>query len=63
MVVSFEFLDVGDNIEEGEIFAEIQSAFTVHEFLSPISGIVLAVNRSLTITLRLLTRILIAKDG
>jgi glycine cleavage system H protein len=43
-VISFELPDVGDNIEEGEVFAEIESVSTIHEFLSPISGTVLAVN-------------------
>jgi glycine cleavage system H protein len=46
-VISFELPDVGDNIVEGEIFAEIESVSTVHEFLSPISGTVLAVNPQL----------------
>ncbi len=46
-VISFELPDVGDNIEEGEIFAEIESVSTVHEFLSPISDTVLAVNLQL----------------
>jgi glycine cleavage system H protein len=43
-VISVELPDVGDQIEAGEIFAEIESVSTVHEFLSPISGKVLAVN-------------------
>ena len=43
-VISVELPDIGDPIEEGEIFAEIESVSTVHEFVSPISGKVLAVN-------------------
>jgi glycine cleavage system H protein len=58
-VISFELPDVGDNIVEGEIFAEIESVSTVHEFLSPSWPSI----RSLTITLRLLTRSPVAKDG
>jgi glycine cleavage system H protein len=46
-VISFELPDVGDNIEEGEVFAEIESVSTIHEFLSPISGTVLAVTPQL----------------
>jgi len=43
-IISVELPDVGDQIEAGEIFAEIESVSTVHEFLSPISGRVLSVN-------------------
>ena len=43
-VISVELPDIGDKIEEGEVFAEIESVSTVHEFVSPISGTVLAVN-------------------
>src|SRR5687767_3843429 len=43
-VISIELPDIGDPIEEGEIFAEIESVSTVHEFVSPISGKVLSVN-------------------
>lgn len=43
-VISVELPDVGDKIEAGEIFAEIESNATVHEFVAPISGTVLAVN-------------------
>lgn len=47
MVISVELPDVGDQIEEGEIFAEIESVSTVHEFLSPVTGTVLTVNPQL----------------
>lgn len=46
-VISVELPDVGDHIEEGEVFAEIESVSTVHEIVSPISGRVLAVNSHL----------------
>ena len=46
-VISVELPEVGDQIEEGEIFAEIESVSTVHELVSPISGKVLAVNSDL----------------
>jgi glycine cleavage system H protein len=43
-VIAVELPDVGDKIEAGEIFAEIESVSTVHELIAPISGTVLAVN-------------------
>ena len=43
-VLSVELPDVGDSIEAGEIFAEIESASTVHELVSPVTGKVMAVN-------------------
>lgn len=43
-VISVELPDVGDKIEEGEIFAEVESVSTVHELISPVTGTVLAVN-------------------
>jgi glycine cleavage system H protein len=46
-VISVELPDVGDKIEEGEVFAEIESISTVHELLSPVTGTVLAVNAQL----------------
>ena len=46
-VISVELPEIGDQIEEGEIFAEIESVSTVHELVSPISGRVLAVNSDL----------------
>jgi len=46
-VISVELPDVGDPIEEGEIFAEIESVSTVHELISPVSGVVLTVNPQL----------------
>ena len=46
-IISVELPDVGDQVEAGEIFAEVESKSTVHEFLSPVSGRVLAVNPQL----------------
>jgi len=43
-VLSVELPDVGDTIEVGEIFAEIESASTVHELVAPVTGKVMAVN-------------------
>jgi glycine cleavage system H protein len=43
-VISVELPDVGDKIEEGEVFAELESVTTVHELISPVSGKVVAVN-------------------
>lgn len=46
-IISVDLPDVGDRIEEGEIFAELESVSTVHELVSPITGTVLAVNSQL----------------
>ena len=46
-VISVELPDVGDPIERGEIFAEIESVSTVHELIAPVSGVVLTVNPAL----------------
>jgi glycine cleavage system H protein len=46
-VISVELPDIGDKIEEGEIFAEIESVSTVHELFAPVTGTVLAVNATL----------------
>ena len=43
-VISVELPDIGDKIEEGEVFAEIESVSTVHEVVAPVSGTVLSVN-------------------
>jgi len=42
-----ELPEVGDKIEKGEAFAEVESVSTVHELISPVSGTVLAVNPNL----------------
>ena len=46
-VISIELPEVGDKIEEGEMFAELESVATVHELESPVSGTVLSVNADL----------------
>ena len=46
-VISVELPDVGDKIEKGEAFAEVESVSTVHEFIAPVSGTVLSVNPNL----------------
>jgi glycine cleavage system H protein len=43
-VISVDLPDVGDKIEAGEMFAEIESVATVYELIAPVSGTVLAVN-------------------
>lgn len=46
-VISVELPEVGDAIERGEPFAELESVATVHELISPVSGRVSAVNGNL----------------
>jgi glycine cleavage system H protein len=46
-VISVDLPDVGDKIEAGEMFAEIESVATVYELIAPVSGTVLAVNPDL----------------
>lgn len=46
-VISVELPEVGDTIEKGEPFAELESVATIHELISPVSGRVLAVNGDL----------------
>ena len=46
-VISIELPEIGDKIEEGEMFAELESVATVHELESPVSGTVLSVNSDL----------------
>jgi glycine cleavage system H protein len=46
-VISVELPEVGDKIEKGEGFAEVESTSTVHELIAPVSGTVLAVNQTL----------------
>ena len=43
-VISVDLPDIGDRIEQGEIFAGVETVATVHELVSPVSGLVLAVN-------------------
>jgi len=46
-IISVELPEVGDKIEKGKAFAEVESVSTVHELISPVSGTVLAVNPNL----------------
>ena len=46
-IFSIELPEVGDKIEEGETFAELESVTTVHELQSPVSGTVISVNSDL----------------
>jgi glycine cleavage system H protein len=46
-VISVELPEVGDKMEKGEAFAEVESVATVHELISPVSGTVSAVNANL----------------
>jgi glycine cleavage system H protein len=46
-VISVELPEVGDKIEKGEAFAEVESISTVHELIAPVSGTVLSVNPNL----------------
>jgi glycine cleavage system H protein len=46
-VISVELPEVGDKIEKGEAFAEVESVSTVHELIAPVSGTVLSVNSNL----------------
>ena len=46
-IISVELPEVGDKIERGETFAEVESVSTVHELISPVSGTVLAVDPNL----------------
>lgn len=46
-VLAVELPDVGDTIEKGEPFGELESVRTVHELLAPVTGTVRAVNGEL----------------
>jgi len=46
-VLAVELPDVGDTIEKGEPFGELESVRTVHELLAPVTGTVRAVNGDL----------------
>ncbi|MBI2988487.1 MAG: glycine cleavage system protein GcvH [Deltaproteobacteria bacterium] len=46
-IISVELPDVGDKVEKGEPFAELESVATVSELIAPVSGTVLAVNPDL----------------
>ena len=46
-VIAVELPDVGDTIERGEPFGELESVRTVHELIAPVTGRVRAVNGDL----------------
>jgi glycine cleavage system H protein len=46
-IIAVELPDVGDSIEQGEPFGELESVRTVHELIAPVSGTVRAVNGDL----------------
>jgi len=46
-VKAIELPEIGDPVERGEPFAELESQRTVSELLSPVSGTVIAVNAEL----------------
>lgn len=46
-IIAVELPDVGDAIERGETFGELESVRTVHELIAPVSGTVRAVNGDL----------------
>jgi glycine cleavage system H protein len=46
-VIAVELPDIGDSIEKGEPFGELESVRTVHELVAPVSGTVRAVNGDL----------------
>ncbi len=46
-VIAIELPDVGDTLEKGESFGEVESIKTVSDLIAPVSGTVLAVNAEL----------------
>ena len=46
-VIAVELPDVGDELEKGEPFGEIESVRTVSELLSPLGGTITAINTDL----------------
>ena len=46
-VISVELPEVGDTVEKGEPFAELESYTTVGELIAPVSGTVIAINHEL----------------
>jgi glycine cleavage system H protein len=46
-ILAVELPDVGDAIERGEAFGELESVRTVHELIAPVNGTVRAVNGEL----------------
>ena len=46
-IISVELPDLGDKVEKGEAFAEVESQTTAAELIAPVSGTVVAVNHEL----------------
>jgi glycine cleavage system H protein len=46
-IIAVELPDVGDSLEKGEAFGELESVRTVHELIAPVTGTVRAVNGEL----------------
>jgi len=46
-VIAVELPDVGDEVEKGEPFGELESVRTVSELLCPVSGTVVSINTEL----------------
>jgi glycine cleavage system H protein len=46
-VIAIEIPDIGDELERGEAFGEVESTRTVMELLAPVSGVVTAINSDL----------------
>jgi glycine cleavage system H protein len=46
-VIALEIPDVGDELERGEAFGEVESVRTVAELIAPVSGVVTAINGEL----------------
>ena len=46
-VISVELPEMGDKVERGEPFAELESSTTVAELIAPVSGTVIAINHEL----------------
>lgn len=46
-IIAVELPNVGDTVEQGEVFGEIESIRTVLELIAPVSGTVVAINGEL----------------
>ena len=46
-IIAVELPDVGDEVEKGEPFGEIESVRTVSELLAPLTGTIVAINSEL----------------
>lgn len=46
-IISVDLPELGDKVEKGEAFAEVESNTTVAELIAPVSGTVIAVNSEL----------------